>query len=89
MLTAYSKYTGVLNLATGRYETMEEPSRAFRRSYGNCEQFFSPCHLTGHCTDGTKQDLQRLGYQQLVYDKETNETISLVERRKNLGLDCK
>jgi len=66
--------------------TFSDPSRAFRRSYGNCEQFFSPCHLTGHCTDGTKQDLQRLGYQQLVYDKETGESISLAERRKQLNL---
>jgi hypothetical protein len=66
--------------------SFNEASRAFRRSYGNCEQFFSPCHLTGHCTDGSKQDLERLGYQQLVFDKETGISISLEERRKQLKL---
>jgi hypothetical protein len=83
MLESYVAYT---KATISRLPISSEPSRFFRRSYGNCEQFFQPCHLTGHCTDGSKQDLERLGYKQFVFDKETGSSISLKERRQKLGL---
>ena len=59
---------------------------AFRKSYGNCEQFFKPCKFTNHCTSKGGQDLQAQGFEQKVYDKETKNEIPLVEFRKQLGL---
>jgi len=83
MLTSYKKYK----------ENIAEPSMgaawqqiAFRKSYGNCESFFKACKFTAHCTSGSAQDLQQLGFEQKVYDKETGTSIPLKEFRTQLGL---
>lgn len=57
---------------------------AFRKSYGNCEQFFRPCKFTNHCTSQEGQDLQAQGFEQKVYDKETKTEIPLAEFRNQL-----
>jgi hypothetical protein len=58
----------------------------FRKSYGNCEQFFKPCKFTNHCTSKEGQDLQAQGFEQKVFNKETKNEIPLVEFRRQLGL---
>lgn len=60
---------------------------AFRKSYGNCEQFFKPCKFTNHCTSKEGQDLQSQGFEQKVYNKETDSSIPLSEARQQLGLN--
>jgi len=78
MLASYALYKASHEYATGNI--------SFRRSYGNCEAFFKPCKFTNHCTSQEGQDLQKLGFEQKVYDKETGASIPLVEARKQLGL---
>jgi len=75
MLEMYSKYVeGFL------------PSRAFRRRYGNCERYFTPCQFTEHCTDGAQQDLSRLEYVQEYRDKDTGEVKLLKDKLIELNI---
>jgi hypothetical protein len=77
-----------------RYERLKKgDTHAFRKSFGHCiskdvEKYsFRPCEFWQHCTEASYQNLeQRYGMQQLVYDKETNITVSLEDKRKELGL---
>jgi hypothetical protein len=85
---AIGEYTGVtFKNSTPEFIFKESlPNNPFRKSYGNCEAFFKPCKFTGHCSSGSGQDLQALGFEQKVYDKETGTSIPLSEARKQLGL---
>ena len=72
-------------LATYRRHT-NGATRAFQRRYGNCEQFFNPCELTHHCSNGSTQDLERMGYEQIWRDKDTGDSMPMKAKRISLGL---
>jgi hypothetical protein len=86
MLASYAKYSMLTKTTSGindnHYSTI-----AFRKSYGNCESFFKPCKYTAHCSSKAGQDLQALGFEQKVYDKNTKTEISLRDARQQLGLE--
>ncbi len=50
----------------------------FRRSYGNCERFMKPCHLTAFCASGADQDLEAQGYMQIRYDSASKQELPLL-----------
>jgi hypothetical protein len=90
-------YISILDLISElleRYERLKKgDTHAFRKSFGHCiskdvEKYsFRPCDFWQHCTDASWKDLEhRYGMQQMVYDKETDTTKSLANKRKELGL---
>jgi hypothetical protein len=88
MLSSYAKYklNEPIQALVDLKAIPEQRVISFRKSYGNCESFFKACKFTAHCTSGASQDLQQLGFEQKVYDKNTNSSIPLKEFRTQLGL---
>lgn len=71
----------------GYKKLKEGSSTPYQRSYGNCISYFRPCFFKEHCTEASWQNVEeRYGLEQLVFNKDTGEVLTLAERRKELGL---